>query len=122
MLLKLSQLGFVYLQPESMTLTEKIAIFAHAKVIIAAHGSILTNIIFSAPGTQVIELVSPKYIRNYYSVISQQVGLEHYYLKGEDFGCAPIRQLMYQNPVTEDIIVNLKSLKKLLTVIGIYKI
>ena len=118
-LLKLNQLGFVCLQPESMTLTEKIAIFAHAKVIIAAHGSILTNIIFSAPGTQVIELVSPKYIRNYYSVISQQVGLEHYYLKGEDFGCAPIRQLMYQNPVTEDIIVNLNSLKKLLKVIGI---
>ena len=51
-----------------------------------------------------IELVSPKYIRNYYSVISQEVGLEHYYLKGEDFGCAPIRQLMYQNPVVDTLV------------------
>ncbi|MCL2934819.1 MAG: tetratricopeptide repeat protein, partial [Trichodesmium sp. MAG_R03] len=118
-LFKLSQLGFVCLQPESMTLTEKIAIFVHAKVIIADHGSVLTNIMFSPPGTQVIELVSPNYIRNYYSVISQQLGLEHYYLKGEDFGCAPIRQLMYQNPLTEDIIVNLNYLKKVLKVVSI---
>ena len=116
---KLSQLGFVCIQPELMTLTEQIAIFAHAKVIIAAHGSGLTNIMFSRPGTKVIELVSPNYIRHYYWVISQQLGLEHYYLKGEDFTCYPILQLMYQNPLTEDIIVNLNSLKKVLKVINI---
>ncbi len=116
---KLSQLGFVCISPESMTLTEQIAIFAHAKVIIAAHGSGLTNIMFCRPGTKIIELVSPNYIRHYYWVISQQLGLEHYYLKGEDFTCYPIRQLMYQNPLTEDIIVNLNSLEKVLKITGI---
>ena len=116
---KLSQLGFVYIEPESMTLTEQIAIFAHAKVVIAAHGSGLTNIMFCRPGTKVIELVSPNYIRHYYWAISQQLGLEHYYLKGEDFTCYPIRQLMYQNPLTEDIIVNLNSLEKVLKITGI---
>ncbi|MEM1170392.1 MAG: tetratricopeptide repeat protein [Cyanobacteria bacterium P01_H01_bin.35] len=116
---KLSQLGFVCIEPESITLTEQIAIFAHAKVIIAAHGSGLTNIMFCRPGTKVIELVSPNYIRHYYWVISQQLGLEHYYLKGEDFTCYPIRQLMYQNPLTEDIIVNLNSLEKVLKITGI---
>ena len=116
---KLSKLGFVCIELESMTLTEQIAIFAHAKVIIAAHGSGLTNIMFCRPGTKVIELVSPNYIRHYYWVISQQLGLEHYYLKGEDFTCYPIRQLMYQNPLTEDIIVNLNSLEKVLKITGI---
>jgi len=116
---KLSQLGFVCIEPESMTLTEQIAIFAHAKVIMAAHGSGLTNIMFCRPGTKVIELVSPNYIRHYYWAISEQLGLEHYYLKGEDFTCYPIRQLMYQNPLTEDIIVNLNSLEKVLKITGI---
>ncbi|MGB3512048.1 MAG: tetratricopeptide repeat protein [Microcoleaceae cyanobacterium] len=116
---KLSQLGFVCIHPESMTLTEQIAIFAHAKVIIAAHGSGLTNIMFCRPGTKVIELVSPNYIRHYYWVISQHLGLEHYYLKGEDFTCYPVRQLMYQNPLTEDIIVNLNSLEKIMKIAGI---
>ncbi|MDJ0554114.1 MAG: tetratricopeptide repeat protein [Microcoleaceae cyanobacterium MO_207.B10] len=116
---KLTQLGFVCIYPELMTLTEQIAIFAHAKVIIAAHGSGLTNIMFCSAGSKVIELVSPNYIRHYYWVISQQLGLEHYYLKGEDFTCYPIRQLMYQNPLTEDIIVNLKSLEKILKITGI---
>ena len=116
---KLSQQGFVCIHPESMTLTEQIAIFAHAKVIIAAHGSGLTNIMFCRPGTKVIELVSPNYIRHYYWAISQQLGLEHYYLKGEDFTCYPIRQLMYQNPLTEDIIVNLNSLEKIMKITGL---
>ena len=116
---KLSQLGFVCIEPESMTLTEQIDIFAHAKVIIAAHGSGLTNIMFCRPGTKVIELVSPNYIRHYYWAISQQLGLEHYFLKGEDFTCYPIRQLMYQNPLTEDIIVNLNCLEKVLKITGI---
>ena len=116
---RLSQLGFACIDPESMTLTEQIAIFVHAKVIIAAHGSGLTNIMFCRPGTKVIELVSPNYIRHYYWVISQQLGLEHYYLKGEEFTCYPIRKLMYQNPLTEDIIVNLNSLEKILKITGI---
>ena len=118
-LLKLSEIGFVCIQPDSMNLKEQIAIFSHAKVIIGAHGSGLTNIIFSPRGTKVIELVSPNYIRHYYCGISQKIGLEHYYLKGEDFGCAPIRKLMYQNPLTEDIILNLNSLEKALKVLGI---
>ncbi|MEP6517071.1 tetratricopeptide repeat protein [Microcoleus vaginatus] len=110
----LSGFGFVSVLLESMTLEEQIALFSRAKAIVAPHGSGLTNIIFCGAGTKVIELVSPNYIRQYYWAISQQLNLPHYYVIGESFNCYPIRQLMYQNPLTEDILVNLKSLKKML--------
>jgi tetratricopeptide (TPR) repeat protein len=110
----LSRFGFVSVLLESMTLQEQIALFSRAKVIVAPHGSGLTNIIFCESGTKVIELVSPNYIRHYYWAIGQQLNLEHYYLTGESFDCYPIRQLMYQNPLTEDILINLNHLKTVL--------
>ncbi|MEG4577250.1 tetratricopeptide repeat protein [Microcoleus sp. N3A4] len=110
----LSDFGFVPVLLESMSFQEQIALFARAKVIIAPHGSSLTNIIFCSPGTKIIELTSPNYIRHYYWAIGQQVNLEHYYVIGESFDCHPIRQLMYQNPLTEDILVNLNYLKRMI--------
>ncbi|MEG4107039.1 tetratricopeptide repeat protein [Microcoleus sp. S13_C5] len=115
----LEKFGFVSILPESMSLAEQIAHFYHAEVIVAAHGSGLTNTIFSRQGTKVIELVSPHYISHYYWGISQYLQLEHYFLTGEAFECYPIRQLMYQNSLTEDILVNLSSLKKMVEVVGL---
>jgi tetratricopeptide (TPR) repeat protein/capsular polysaccharide biosynthesis protein len=115
----LERSGFVSILPESMSLAEQIAHFYHAEVIVAAHGSGLTNTIFSRHGTKVIELVSPHYISHYYWGISQYLKLEHYYLAGEAFECYPIRELMYQNSLTEDILVNLSSLKRMVEVVGL---
>ena len=115
----LEQSGFVSILPESMSLAEQIAHFYHAEVIVAAHGSGLTNTIFCRQGTKVIELVSPHYISHYYWGSSQYLQLEHYFLAGEAFECYPIRQLMYQNSLTEDILVNLSSLKRMVDVVGL---
>ncbi len=111
--------GFVSILPESMSLQEQIAYFYYAEVIVAAHGSGLTNTIFCQAGTKVIELMSPHYISHYYWGSSQYLHLEHYFLTGEAFECYPIRQLMYQNSLTEDILVNLSSLKRMIEVIGL---
>jgi len=111
--------GFVSILPESMSLQEQIAYFYHAEVIVAAHGSGLTNTIFCQAETKVIELMSPHYISHYYWGISQYLQLEHYFLTGEAFECYPIRQLMYQNSLTEDILVNLSSLKRMVEVVGL---
>ncbi|MEG5066506.1 tetratricopeptide repeat protein [Microcoleus sp. B3-A4] len=115
----LENFGFVSILPESLSLAEQIAHFYHAEVIVAAHGSGLTNTIFCSQGTKVIELVSPHYISHYYWGISQYLQLEHYFLTGEAFECYPIRQLMYQNSLTEDILVNVSSLKRMVEVVGL---
>ncbi|VXD25014.1 tetratricopeptide repeat protein [Planktothrix paucivesiculata] len=114
--------GFVTVQLETLSFAEQVALFAQAKVIMGAHGSGLTNILFCQPGTQVIEWMSPHYNRHYYWVISQYLGLEHYCLTGEGFSCYPLRGLMYQNPLTEDIWLNLVSLKRLLEILFVAKL
>ncbi|MGL5082656.1 MAG: tetratricopeptide repeat protein [Microcoleaceae cyanobacterium] len=111
--------NFISFQLEDLSFAQQVALFSQAKVIIAPHGSGLTNLVFCQPNVKVIELISPHYHRHYYWVISQCLGLEHYTLTGEGFSCYPLRQLMYQNPLTEDIWVNLTSLKILLGKAGI---
>jgi tetratricopeptide (TPR) repeat protein/capsular polysaccharide biosynthesis protein len=107
----LEPLGFVAVNLEAMSFAEQIALFAHAKVIVAPHGGGLTNTIFCTPGTCVIELFAPRYIRHYYWVISQQLGLRHFFIKGEEFACSPVQQLMYPSSLMEDIWLDLEALQ-----------
>ncbi|NER04122.1 MAG: tetratricopeptide repeat protein, partial [Okeania sp. SIO3C4] len=117
----LSQYGFVTIELETLSVVEQVALFANAKVIVSPHGSGLTNIMFCTPETTVIELVSPNYIKHYYWAIAQQLGLKYYYLVGEEFSYYPIRQIMYPNSLTEDIIINLDKLEKMLSQVSIKK-
>lgn len=109
----LESIGFVTVELEEMPLVEQVALFAQAQVIVAPHGGGLTNLVFCQPETTVIELFTPHYIRHYYWVISQMLGLSHYFLTGEAFTCYPLRQLMYPSPLTEDIWVTIENLTDL---------
>ncbi|MGB3534038.1 MAG: tetratricopeptide repeat protein [Microcoleaceae cyanobacterium] len=115
----LKQHGFETVALETISVEQQAALFAHAKVIIAPHGAGLTNLMFCRPETQVIELISPHYLRFYYWTIAIQLGLEFYYILGDAFKCSPLRSLMYQNPLTEDIFVSIESLKKALQRLGL---
>jgi capsular polysaccharide biosynthesis protein/tetratricopeptide (TPR) repeat protein len=111
---RLQACGFTSIQLETLSFEEQVTLFAHAKVIVAPHGSGLTNILFCRPGTTVIELMSPHYIRSYYWVISRQLQLQHYYLVGESVDAPFIRDLMYQNPLLEDIWIDLNIFDSML--------
>ncbi|MBR8827299.1 MAG: DUF563 domain-containing protein [Gomphosphaeria aponina SAG 52.96 = DSM 107014] len=106
--------GFTTVLLEEMTFAEQVGLFAAAKIIVTPHGAGMTNLVFCSQGTQVVEFFSPRYLRTDYWIITQQLGLKHYYLIGENFQCHPIRQLMYRSPLTEDILVPLNSLKAVL--------
>ncbi len=66
-----------------MSITEQVSLLASAKVVIAAHGAGLTNLLFCSPGTKVIELMSPDAVRPYYHHLSNNCGLDYYYLLGK---------------------------------------
>ncbi|MBE9039612.1 tetratricopeptide repeat protein [Oscillatoriales cyanobacterium LEGE 11467] len=117
----LKEYGFVSVYLEELSLDEQIHLFSQVKAVVAPHGSGLTNIIFCQPQTSVVEIVSPNYLRHYFGAISQLLHLNHYYLRGEIFTCYPMRQLMYPNSMTEDIQINLDTLRKILERIGIVK-
>ena len=110
----LTKSGFVTVFLEEMSFLEQVKIFANAKMIVSPHGSGLTNLVFCSPHTQVVELFSPNYIRTDYWMISQQLDLQHYYIVGQNFSCSSLRNLMYQNALTEDIFVSIDALKLVL--------
>ena len=54
----LSRLGFVSVAPHSMGIDEQIDVFSGASVIVGASGSAMFNVVFSKPGTKVINIES----------------------------------------------------------------
>jgi hypothetical protein len=69
------------IDPQSLPLSEQIAMFANARVIISAHGAGLTNIIFRrmAPCT-VVELFNPAFGTPHYYLTALQHGFEYLWL------------------------------------------
>jgi tetratricopeptide (TPR) repeat protein/capsular polysaccharide biosynthesis protein len=106
--------GFKTIFLEEMTVLEQITVFANADIIVAPHGSGLTNLVFCSPDTKIVELFAPNYIRTDYWMISQQLNLQHYYVVGRNFDCPTLRNLMYQNALTEDIWVDIAALNLIL--------
>ncbi|MGF1494683.1 MAG: tetratricopeptide repeat protein [Microcoleaceae cyanobacterium] len=116
---ELTNSGFVTVALEDFSVEYQAALFSQADIIVSAHGSGLTNLMHCHPGTVVIELMAPHYLRHYFWVISQHLQLQHYYLTGDTFTCYPLRQLIYRVPLTEDLRINLDSLRKLMQIVGI---
>lgn len=115
----LNSLGFKSVSLEFMSVREQAALLAHAKVIVAPHGSGLTNIVFCSPETKVIEIFSPQYVYPCYWLISNLVGLDYYYLLGEIIEGFHLHELLYPDSRIEDIFVNLENLSDILKFAGI---
>ncbi|MBV8887397.1 MAG: DUF563 domain-containing protein [Chroococcidiopsidaceae cyanobacterium CP_BM_RX_35] len=102
----LSKFGFEAISLESMSVAEQAFLIANAKVVLAPHGSGLTNIVFCEPGTKVIEIFSPNYVYPCYWLVSNIVNLKYYYLVGEKFAGFYLHKLLYPNPGNEDIFIS----------------
>jgi len=75
--------GFEIVLPEQMSFLEQVALFDQAKVVVAAHGSGLSNLVFCREGAHVVELFSPHYVTVPYWALANQVGLDYRYVMGE---------------------------------------
>ncbi len=73
---KLKLYGFQRYCLSELSILEQIRLFHHADIIIALHGAGLTNLIFSKPETQVIELFQARADATYW-YISQILNLKH---------------------------------------------
>lgn len=54
----LAPLGFECVTPGQMSVAEQVTAFSSARIIVAAHGAALTNMMFAPPGATVVELTS----------------------------------------------------------------
>ncbi len=121
----LEPLGFKTVILETLSVREQIALMTGAKTIIAPHGAGLTNTLFCQPGTQLVEIFSPRYVPDCYWIISNHVGLDYYYLIGDNqenyYEKHPHLRPKPVNrpPRAEDIYVNLESLFQLMELAAI---
>ncbi len=121
----LEPLGFKTVILESLSVSEQISLMAGAKMIVAPHGAGLTNTIFCQPETQLIEIFSPRYVPDCYWIISNQVGLDYYYLIGEEVENYYLKHPNLRPkpfncpPRAEHIYVNIKSLFQVMQLAGI---
>jgi len=114
LLLQLQPLGFIAIELEDFSVSQQASLFAQAERIVAPHGAGLTNLSFCQPGTQVVELVSPHYMRTDYWIVSHHLGLHHYVIRGQPFDADALRQMMYQGPLAEDIEIPIAALQSMI--------
>jgi len=78
----LKRKGFTILELAKLSLRDQIAAFANARVVVSAKGAGLTNLIYCAEGTRIVELtptVDPGF--NHFQRLSEIIGADHVYVK-----------------------------------------
>ena len=79
---ELGRHGFVRMVMSPLTVAEQAALFAGAEVIVAPHGSGLTNLVFAKPGTKVIEIFPPQYVNPCFWAVADATGVDYYCMLG----------------------------------------
>jgi capsular polysaccharide biosynthesis protein len=79
----LSNYGFTAVYLEEYSFAMQVALLSNAEFIVAPHGAGLSNLVWCTPGTKVLEIFSPNYVNVCFWAISNQVGLEYFYLIGD---------------------------------------
>lgn len=73
----LTDRGFTCVQLERLSLAEQIALFRTVKVVVAPHGAGLANLVFSRPGTRVIECFGHHYVNSCFAQLAEACELDY---------------------------------------------
>jgi capsular polysaccharide biosynthesis protein len=73
---------FEFLTPRAEDHKTLIEAFGAARIVVAAHGEALTNLLFCQPGTLVIELFASNQIKSDYCWLALRLGLRYRAVKG----------------------------------------
>lgn len=74
--------GFEIITLEEISLAEQIRIFQEAKIVVGPHGAGHANILWSAPGTNLLEVFSPTWMHPCYAILARNCGIEYHCLVG----------------------------------------
>jgi capsular polysaccharide biosynthesis protein len=78
----LASYGFRKISAEDLSFVEQVELFTRAEIVVTPHGSGETNLVFCAPGTQVIEIFSPNYVVVPYWTLCNILDLDYSYVIG----------------------------------------
>lgn len=74
---------FEIVQPARMSVAEQMNLFERATDVVAPHGAGMTNLMFSKPGTRVLDLMSGDWPGLYFWGLSESFGLSYTVLRGK---------------------------------------
>ncbi|MBJ7900327.1 MAG: DUF563 domain-containing protein [Cyanobacteria bacterium RI_101] len=106
--------GFEALHLELLSVREQASLFAQAEIIVAPHGSGLSNLVFCPPGTKVIEIFSPFYTYPCFWLVSNLMELDYFYVLGEILGGQHFHQFVFGADKEGDIWVDCQRLLRVL--------
>jgi capsular polysaccharide biosynthesis protein len=109
----LTSRGFVCSELEEMSLSAQIELFSKAEAVVAPHGAGLTNLVWCAPHTKVLEIFSPLYVNFCYWAIASVTQADYYYLLGNAEGV--VNDVYDARYFLEDILVDPIALQKTLS-------
>lgn len=72
--------GWSLVAPETLAITEQIALFSRAEAVCGLHGSALANIVWTTPGCAVVELCPLNYLAGAFECVAKIAGLRHAFL------------------------------------------
>jgi hypothetical protein len=72
-----SSFGLEVVDPSPVSVTDQIRMFQDASLIVSPHGSALTNLVWCAPGTRVIELFTKSFTPPMYAYLSHVLDLQY---------------------------------------------
>lgn len=75
----LAEHGFEVVDPAGMSIAEQVALFSQASIVVGPHGAGLTNLLFSAPGTEVVEIFAAPAAQGVsnYRVLASHLGMPY---------------------------------------------
>jgi len=76
----LSDRGWTPVDPQTLSFSQQVGLFAGARAVCGVHGSGLTNILWSPPGCTVIELMPDNHLNGCFESISACLDVQHRFL------------------------------------------
>ena len=105
----LENFGFEIFFGEDLSVSETIGLFAEAEFVIGPMGSNMGNLLFSNPGTKVIETYSRHDVNVYTWSFGQFIPLDFAYLLGDPIVEAHVHPHNYDYTIkTEDLVATLR--------------
>jgi Glycosyltransferase 61 len=101
--------GVEVLEDVPPSVSKQIQLFLDASLVVAPHGSALANLVWCAPGTRIIELLSRSYAQIHFAYLSHILGLDYRCLIDDSGG-----PYHWTNMFDADVSVDVDSLKQTL--------
>lgn len=93
--------GFEVVHLEQLPLQQQAETLAASRVIVAAHGAGLTNLMFCSPGACLLELFSPRWVEFCFARLASLVGVRGFYHVSQDL---PDRNLAFPPDLFAEVV------------------